>query len=50
MGAAGPCRRVVVPGLLKGFRKKISPDGLPVVAKQIAEPDVRLVVEILVAF
>ena len=47
---AGPGGRVVLPELLEGFLEKVSPDGFQVVAKQIAEPEVLLVTEILTAF
>src|SRR6266481_8366464 len=47
---AGPGGRIVIPELLKGFLKKVSADSLEVVAKQIVEPEVLLVFEILAAF
>ena len=47
---AGPSRRVVIPELLKGFLEKISPDGLQVVAKEIAEQEVLLGTQILTTF
>ena len=42
---AGPGRRVVLPELLKGILEKVSPDGLQVVAEEIAEPEVLLVTD-----
>src|SRR3954467_5983716 len=36
---SGPGRGVVFPELLKGFLKKVGPDGLEVVAQQIAKPE-----------
>jgi hypothetical protein len=36
--------------LLEGFFEKVSADGLQVVAEEIAQSDVLLVVEILAAF
>ncbi len=46
----GPGGRVVIPELLKGFLEKISPDGLQVVAKEIAEQEVLLGTQILTTF
>ena len=36
---AGPHGGVVIPELLKGFLKKVSADGLQIVAEQIAQPE-----------
>ena len=47
---SGPGGRVVIPELLKGFLEKISPDGLQVVAKEIAEQEVLLGTQILTTF
>jgi hypothetical protein len=47
---AGPGGRVVIPELLEGLLEKVSPDGSQVVAEQIAEPEVLLILEILTAF
>src|SRR3954452_9251922 len=47
---SGPCGRVVIPEMLKGFLKKISTYGLQVVTEQIAQPEALLPLQILFAF
>jgi hypothetical protein len=44
---AGPGGRAVLPELPEGFLEKVSPDGLQVVAEEIAEPEVLLFTQIL---
>ena len=46
---SGPGGRVVIPKLLKGFLKKVSPDGLQVVAEQVAQPKALFDLQILLA-
>ena len=46
----GPCGRVVIPELLKGFLKKVSTYGLQVVTEQIAQPEALFRLQILFAF
>jgi len=47
---SGPCGRVVIPELLKGFLKKVSTYGLQVVTEQIAQPEALFRLQILFAF
>jgi hypothetical protein len=47
---AGPDSGVVFPELLKGFLKKVGPDGFEVVAQQIAKPETLFGFQILFAF
>ena len=46
----GPGRRVVIPNLLESFLEKVSPDGLEVVAEEVAEPEALLAVEVVLAY
>jgi len=39
---ASPGGRVVIPELLEGFLEKVSPDGLQVVAEQVAQAEALL--------
>src|SRR5262245_21076451 len=45
---AGPSRRVVIPELLKGFLEEVSRDGFQVITKEVAEPKMLFVAEVLV--
>src|SRR5215469_11499078 len=47
---SGPGSGVVFPELLKGFLQKVSPDGLEVVAQQIAKPETLFGFQIFFAF
>ena len=46
---SGPCGRVVIPELLKGFLEKIGPDALEVVTKEVAQAKSLIVGEVLLA-
>ena len=47
---SGPCGRVVIPELLKGFLQKVSAYGLQVVTEQIAQPEELFGFQVLFAF
>jgi len=47
---AGPGGRVVLPELLEGLLEKVSPDGLQVIPKQVAQAEALLLLQILFAF
>src|SRR5215469_16701535 len=44
---ASPGGRVVIPELLEGFLEKVSPDGLQVVAEQVAQAEALLNLQVL---
>src|SRR5437762_7468719 len=47
---SGPCGRVVIPELLKGFLKKVSTYSLQVATEQITQPEALFRLQILFAF
>jgi|HubBroStandDraft_2_1064218.scaffolds.fasta_scaffold03183_9 hypothetical protein len=46
---SGPGRRTIFPELLKGFLQKVGADGLEIVAKEVAQPEVLVVAKVLTA-